>query len=572
MKVSRRKESRRQEHEIAIRTGKTIVRFHFGYTIRDIAATYPKLIDAVMELIQNAIDANATRVWVAISPTTKYLSVEDNGSGRTEEDFNKALQQVNKSVKTSDKLGRFGKGLVSPLGKCTYFTFTSCPAPAATGYVQWTLRTKDLFESQLEPHIPFEERADLAFGTKEGGRQAVPWRTQVAICGYNPDDKLMSNVSLSELEKQILGKYSKAMRQKGVVVSLKLFDAEGKETKREVKPSNYGGTPLKEIVLTEGDAGETRFRLFLVRPGQAGLGVFVGEAKSAFTIPWLNFSAQTRQQVGLSEDVIRFFQSGHVEGEILSEKCQYHAERNRFQQDAALYGFCATLEQWYEVHGKSIATAAQDRSQAKRYEEIGNRTLARLRDLLKKVGDRFPLSTFIEQVKLGTVGAQHFPPKETLGVDGVPGIAVQGRGGKGGKDDGDGSGGGRVRTPPHGEHKKHTPFIIGSVSRGRIRHVVRDDSLGVKLEFFSAEDENVMWESTLETGTIRINDINPFFAMCFDCSDRVFQLYMDNLVIAAINTTLQPAAFRAVQQSIVEENLKAVAQLYSNMDARQLPG
>lgn len=48
-------------------------------TLFDIAATYHTLMDAISEMVQNAIDANAPRIRVVVDQKRRNVTIQDNG-------------------------------------------------------------------------------------------------------------------------------------------------------------------------------------------------------------------------------------------------------------------------------------------------------------------------------------------------------------------------------------------------------------------------------------------------------------------------------------------------------------
>ena len=74
--------------------------------------------DALADLIDNAIDANAKNINIRISESAKiryYITVEDDGGGMTGDEFAKALVLANSDKGQSD-LGKYGLGLKTALG------------------------------------------------------------------------------------------------------------------------------------------------------------------------------------------------------------------------------------------------------------------------------------------------------------------------------------------------------------------------------------------------------------------------------------------------------------------------
>src|SRR5437762_1001324 len=98
------------------------VGFHMGSTMLHLSGKYPTLLEVLLETIQNCIDKNSRDIWVTINQKSRNLTIRDDGDGVSGEEFNKALDQIGMTMKKESALGRFGLGLVSPVGKCEKFT------------------------------------------------------------------------------------------------------------------------------------------------------------------------------------------------------------------------------------------------------------------------------------------------------------------------------------------------------------------------------------------------------------------------------------------------------------------
>lgn len=294
---------------------------HEGQALMAVAQTYPFLLEVILENIQNAIDANALRIWVTLNFNARHLTVRDNGDGVTQAQFEQALVSVCATIKAKDKLGRFGRGLVSPLGKCDYFCFTSQPRRGGDGYLEWTFSTKELSSQESIPGIPVKARTDLVFeGKSSAGVTAVPWRTEVKLHKFTVD-RVISKVSMDSLEDDILARYSVPMRRRGVTVLAKIIAADGQEEERKIQAKKFAGRALKEVECFSDDAGRTLFRLFLANMAKKGRQgkVLTGELGDDFRITFSDFVKGGGSTL-LEKETVEALVSGIFEGEILSGK------------------------------------------------------------------------------------------------------------------------------------------------------------------------------------------------------------------------------------------------------------
>ena len=95
------------------------------HSLRDIGYDFKQ---AVADLVDNSITANATRVWVDMRFEGKdsWLRVTDNGSGMSGTTITEAMRFGSERDYEPDELGKFGLGLkTASLSQCRRFTVAS---------------------------------------------------------------------------------------------------------------------------------------------------------------------------------------------------------------------------------------------------------------------------------------------------------------------------------------------------------------------------------------------------------------------------------------------------------------
>ena len=389
------------------------------------ASIYPTLLLVVLEQVQNALDANAKHIGIVLNRKTRHIAIRDDGDGVSRSKFEGALLSVGSSRKTSDKLGRFGIGLISPLGKCQRSTFTSLSkADQTAGYLEWTFITDDIRSQSKEVRIPCRPRPDLQFRSskgqgaeKRGGVTMLSWRTEVDIYKYSTDKVISRIESVDVLIESIFERYAAAMRRNEVELSVKFVEEDGTEHIREkIKASTYSGKLLGEISFIEEDVGRVRFNLYLARKTQKGYAgkVVVGEIGNDYRF---GFSTFVRTTEGLLPDeVADALVSGIFEGEILGEKIRLNSSRKSFEANSALVGFCTAIESWYREHGKRHLEKIEGESEDERYQELGARSLATIEEMLRDNPAFAKLREAINGFMVGNIGKGHTPPDEQIVV------------------------------------------------------------------------------------------------------------------------------------------------------------
>ena len=510
------------------RRGQSVLDFHDGHVLMTVAETYPKLLDALLEMIQNPIDARASFIRVVINLKRRTAMVEDDGNGASQAKFEKALTQICQTMKKAGDLGQFGRGLIAPLGKCAKFTFTSQPKAGAShqGYITWTFVTKAIQAMKNIDGIPFEEKPKMFFSRKKpgskGGRSFVPWRTQVRMEGIMKD-RFLTKLTLNELVQAILDRYGPTMRQRGILVKIELTDAEGKHQEREVTAKDFEGKKLGPVVYEHEDCGETHFNLFIARrtaKGRKGR-VSFGDTRSYFRVEGKKAFWDSLTGI-LDDQVVKALRSGVFEGEIISQKVSVHPNRNKLVENDPLIGMCCCLESWYEEVGQGIIEGVMSESKETRYQELGLRSLKVIDQILKlpdwtDIRDRF---------RKGTTGRGH----TDLPDRGEQKHKSQAVGSQTGTQEPGGKSDPRERGTPTEELPGHHPSTAAG-PKGRRRKIVSRSSTG--LQFCWAEIGVDPFEFDSETGILTFNTSHRYW---FDCEgkDRAVMRYQEVVAIMAL--------------------------------------
>ena len=509
---------------------KSPVALHMGEVLLLVANTYPRLLDFVLEIIQNSLDANAKQITVKIDMQKRSLEVTDDGLGVSREKFEQALTQICQSMKTKvkDALGRFGRGLISPLGKCEYFTFTSCPRSSSTaqttGYIQWNFNTADIQEAKVVDGIPVKEMPQFMFCRKTKkpprGISYVPWRTQVKVFNITAD-KYVSRISLQELVDNILAKYGVAMRRKQATISIFFTDEQGKTILKDVEPKDFTGRPLPVFPFQGDSVGDVIFRLFIAPNtirGRKGKVVF-GEKDNDFRISGQSIWNDLGEV--LQEETIHALRSGIFEGEILGENVRIHPDRKRFQEDDAFVDFCVAIDIWYQKIGAKYAGEIATENRERRYQELGLRSMKVISEILRQP----EFKDLLGMVKVGSIGNGHYD-LPAAGLQPVSSMSNQGAGaGPKSATNAD------ERSEASREYPEHHPGTVAGPD-GQQRRQVRSGSTG--LQFRYVDNLASAWEFDPRSGVLVFNTSHRFW---FDCeeTDTALMRYHEVVTIQALS-------------------------------------
>ena len=501
------------------------VRFHEGEVLWTLANTYPSLLLTLVELAQNGIDAEASAIFIGVDLKNRRVTVADNGNGANDTKFEQALASVGKGIKTRDKLGRFGRGLISPLNKCAHFTFTS--KVHGRRPVRWTFRGNEIRRQHQEVSIPKEIISEMprivklfrGYLTEEFDAK---WSTIVHLEGVTKD-KVISLVDLDELESQIRSKLGMAMRRHEVSIRVVLIDEHGVVGTRDIDPVMFTGEKFDPVSYVDADgAGQVEIELYRapkLRGKRSGEVLFM-ELEGNYPVPLKEVARQLRggQIEDLFTDVLSVLTSGFFEGIIRCENITLAPERTKFVYDDALISLFVLLESsWYEQVGQRQFEDEQERSRERRYQRLGLESQERLREFLPKaVWDKLRSA-----VKIGRLGDGHLDPTKGRmgGFEDARGL----RTGQGGA--------GTPKTPRDEEEEprrrqkepKDRPgdMPTGSLGPdGRERQLVRGDSEGLWFEYSPLFANSHLWEFDLELGVITFNTKHPVWVSLDETNGR----------------------------------------------------
>jgi len=542
------------------------VRPHAGQALLSMAKTYPSFLETIVEVIQNAIDANPRTITVDVNMNSRRLEVTDDGDGVSVATFERALAQVGMSIKGRDKLGRFGRGLVSPLGKCQRFCFCSCPKRGATeGYREWTFESSTIADMADSVTVPVASKP-WRFSRVKTDRDFVPWRTRMLVEEIT-NDRHITRLGLDTLCQAISDRYGVPIRKRKIDVWIYYTHADGTYEERKVEPPEFRGRALKESTYSTPESGDIVFRMFvtpMAANGRKGK-VRFGEISDDSRISLTQF---LKTAVGLLEDdVVKAFRSGVFEGEILGQRVKLHPSRNQFEEDDALVGLCVCISTWFAEVGSKQFKEVMTQNRERRYQRLGLRSMRVIEAFLRQPG----FEDLIDMFTLGNIGDGHFP-KPAVGTQPQPATSTDGGAGRKRRRKKRKKGG--QRQEPQTDHPAHIPGTVAGPD-GKPRTLVRSNSTGICLSPEEMPGQSCIYEWDLTKGVLKINTRHPYFA-AVDRNDSGVMRYFETVAAvaisllredpeseyyeqqrAALDSTLQLLVFAIVNADRLSERLKS---------------
>ncbi|HTE57807.1 MAG TPA: ATP-binding protein [Verrucomicrobiae bacterium] len=383
---------------------------HHGEALMHFANTYPTLNLTIVEAVQNAIDAKAHNVFIGINPNPqgREVLVLDDGNGVTQDDFRRALMSVGKSVKRKGSLGRFGRGLISPLDKCKTYVFASMSSGMDHANI-WTFRGEDIIKQARDIKVPIVQEAKLPRVPRRFSKQAAAlgcrWRTMVNLREVT-EDKVVNATNIDDLQGLIRAKLGIGMRRSDTTVHILINDGLGHPQSGTINPDDFQGQPLEVVRFDGGECGEVVFELYRARKsgGKRSGEVFVMELDDDYpvTLREVQTQAMGARWLDAVKDAFDVLGSGYFEGTIRVEKIELAPERNKFVLNEALMAMYLAIDWWYQHHGKEYFEDESEAQRDERYRELGEKSLARLlgeldEGITRKLADLFPAEVEAEQ-------------------------------------------------------------------------------------------------------------------------------------------------------------------------------
>lgn len=528
---------------------KSFYGFSYGNTLLQIAGMYPTLHDSVLELVQNSIDADADNINISLDYHRRSCVYSDDGNGTTREKFEESLRRICLSVKDADKMGRYGMGNVSPVGKCDIYTFTSTPKENPRGYHCWTFDTEEIRQHRETGSIPVAVVSDLRFDRTGKTKGGIPWRTLIKMKGLIKD-RTITRVNIITLKEAILDRYGAKMKQIGTIVTIRITETNKKTVLEKFRAEEYEGKKLPLKYYRNTDVGQTVMQLYLANKiaGNHKGKVVIGEIGNPFRIPFQQFARYASEYLG--PETIKDLNSGIFEGEILGEKIIIAPSRKHFLLNDALVGFCIVIEEWHKKVGAAYVAEIREEAQDERYQRLGLRSLRFIEELLNH-GEFSHLRDVVKSFSQGTIGTNHFE-KRVQGLQPHGSVSIQGEDGKEKK-------GGEIKTfsPPQTEHLGHTP-LTSAGPQGKRRAVVKGNSIGLQYVFADMQRDGKLWELDKVAGTLTFNTRNTTWHQC-EVDEKVLMRFQEIITIEALTLETVPEELKERHRRLADEKLTVVA-------------
>ncbi|MDQ5952882.1 MAG: hypothetical protein QG551_110 [Patescibacteria group bacterium] len=533
------------------------IRQHAGQALLRTARIYPTLLRAIVEMVQNAVDKDvlAKRIEVIIDRVKREIIVRDDGDGTTEKKFEDALATVGTpSRKGDDALGKFGIGLIAPLGKCKKFTFTSRPKPGKgvrkdARYHSWTFECDKIVAQRDHVSVPHCECLSLS-----GGQN--PWWSSEMRLEETVTDAAVADFELSELILHIVTTIGRRLRRQKTKLSIMLVDKDGSTTKEdEVKVADFSGDPLSVYTVQTENAGMITFRLFSRKNQRGHAQILFGrtDRDERITVKALQFN----RLIGHDNPAFPILRSGFLEGEILADNLELKPDRDAFLETGALLDLGVALEEWTKTVGKDLMEQVKEDNSGERRQRLGMQTMAVIEALLSQP-EFAGIRKVIDTVAIGNIGQGHVNGRVMKDPEPVVGKTLSGSKPASGSTNG---GTNPKRSDEPTTKLAHEPKVVLGPKGGQ-RRFVRGHSTGLIFGHDMLEESLRPYEFDSRTGTLIFNTRHPAWVLVDGTgSDSAILEYQERVAVMALTEATLPAGVRESAHLIADPAISAFARL-----------
>jgi hypothetical protein len=458
-----------------------------------VADQYRTLMEAILEAIQNGLDARAAKINININQKSRNVHIQDDGVGASKEHMDLCLANIAKSQKDRGKLGQFGIGVVASFGKCKRFTFMS-QARGSGSMHRWVFDCATLKRATSRTTAPCAQVSG----------HCQWWNSELYIESYTAN-QLRSAIDFDAFCTAIYDRYGATMLRHRTTIHVRLTTPDGQRQEAVLPPMDFTGSALPVQTYDSEICGKTTVRMFVVKKSKSkkrkkGQGVRVMDS-TGYTLPL----TEKVFPVGLlKKKDADLFRSGHFEGEIVfSDRVQLDATRRFFVEDDATMEAVIHIERWLDSHGRKLIQQIEDEATSARYRRLGDQSMKVIDRFLKEQRNE-GLAELLNSFEWGSQGIGHSQTPSKKG--GTTRGKRSDRGGTGKPRSPSGTG--RVRDPDRKPkpRKKDRPLVVGDPN-GNERVRARHDSTGLTLEYEHSGSD--LWKLDKENGVIFINIAHP---------------------------------------------------------------
>lgn len=348
------------------------VGFHYGRTLLHLADTYSRPVQVILEMVQNAIDADCKNIYIKVDNSKKYIYCADDGKGESYSNLQRRFERIGERQKEK-KIGHKGIGNLACLAIAETSCLTTRPKDSGERFCTISLSRSGL-ENQSEPFdLPCALESD-SFRPGVNFRLGSDFRISTLLIAKKVKtsaNKLLNDTAM--ISRGIEDKFATQIIQKDIRIII-----ETSSQRINVKPSPYPGEKQETILKTK--LGDVKFEMYVLNKPERKPRLHVVHGKSSeefYSIPFTPF-------INVSPVVKEVFGSGYLQGNIFLPFCTITPDREDLEFDDELSIFWDCIEKYSQDFGMELLNKLSEEKKELKIFLVLNNALKKASTYLKK--------------------------------------------------------------------------------------------------------------------------------------------------------------------------------------------
>jgi len=354
------------------------VGFHDSAIIMLIAEIYGTLPKVIGEIVQNSLDANASKALIVLDMERAKLNSWDDGEGTTQQELRDRLGAIGKGFKRGKgKVGEKNLGNLAGIGAGSEYTLTSRPRiedPQA-GFFTLFLNRKYVRDNADVSFVIEERPAQFKFG------KDLQWAT-TAVSIKKIERSMLQSLARSKSPIEAIcdlieERFRNEIRKSGIQIKVCVINPDGSRQERLVKPPEYPGSHQPIEIQTS--CGPVLFDMFLTRTKQPKPSILVShQTRISFPLKGME---------GVWSSVSEVFGSGYFQGTIVEHFCEITGDKDDLIFNDQREVFIQALLKFVQEYGLPwLGRLAEERG-FEEFEGVAQRVLSSVERVLEEHGD-----------------------------------------------------------------------------------------------------------------------------------------------------------------------------------------
>lgn len=499
------------------------VGFHHGQVLKHLAYMHANGPVVITELVQNLLDAHATRGRIIIDAQSETITALDDGRGASLAEMKKKFSEIGNSQKNgdADAIGKKGVGGLSAYVAARTWEFTTREKSNPKDFYRVYVLDSNQFNQASGIQVSVTERPDIqSFGNN---RLGAPATTQVVLRETDPTIIQQLIVGRDELARSIQMSFNDKLKKvrTQLIIDCKCLD--GTWHKVEVKPREFRGT-AQDSIRVETEFGVVNFTLFLnpkpVRDPAVRISYTDPADGKRYGFP---ISLITTGRTKTSPETKQFFERGYFEGTVSVNFGSMTPDRLGFIDNAQYKAFVKTVDGVVGSTLIDVLRKIESDQQDDKLRQVGDRVLGKFKTYLENHPE---MKSQISGKMSALFGGQNSPetPASFMKLSSSP------------------------KKKKSLEDKAPASTLVKEAHEKKVTDATRaprkvSPNAGVGIAFvYPGDEESFNWKWRIKSGVVEFNCAEDRFVTASGKSPVFLEEYCTIMLMAVVTEVVQPAS------------------------------